>query len=51
MNAANVERAVVPIEPGRVMDARIGSNGSLHNAGVEPLQAYVLTITSDAPLP
>jgi hypothetical protein len=51
VNAPNVERAVVPLDPIRVMDARIGSNGSLHNAGDEPLEAYVLTVTSDAPLP
>jgi hypothetical protein len=51
VNAPNVERAVVPLDPDRVMDARIGSNGSLYNAGEEPLEAYVLTVTSDAALP
>lgn len=51
VNAPNVDRAVVPIDPDRVMDARIGSNGSLHNAGDDPLEAYVLTISSNAPLP
>jgi mannose-6-phosphate isomerase-like protein (cupin superfamily) len=51
VNAPDVERAVVPVDPDRVMDARIGSNGSLHNAGDEPLQAYVLTVTSGALLP
>jgi hypothetical protein len=51
VSALNVERVVVPIDPDRVMDARIGSNGSLRNGGGEPLEAYVLSVTSGAPLP
>ena len=51
VDAPNVERAVVPTDPSRVMDARIGSNGSLHNGGDEPLTAYVLTVTSGAQVP
>jgi hypothetical protein len=51
VDAPNVERAVVPTDPSRVMDARIGSNGSLHNGGDEPLTAYVLTVTSGALVP
>jgi hypothetical protein len=50
MDAVNVDREVVPLDPGRVMDTRIGSNGSLQNAGDEPLEAYVLTVTSGAPV-
>jgi len=51
LDAANVDREVVSLDPGRVMDTRIGSNGSLQNAGNEPLEAYVLTVTSGAPVP
>jgi mannose-6-phosphate isomerase-like protein (cupin superfamily) len=51
LDAANVDREVVPLDPVRVMDARIGSNGSLRNAGDEPLEAYVLTVTSGTPVP
>jgi mannose-6-phosphate isomerase-like protein (cupin superfamily) len=51
LDAANVDREVVPLDPGQVMDTRIGSNGSLRNAGDEPLEAYVLTVTSGAPVP
>jgi hypothetical protein len=42
---------VTPVDPDRIMDARTGSNGSLRNAGDEPLGAYVLTVTSGAPVP
>jgi len=51
VDSPTVERFMVPVDPDRVMDARIGSGGSLHNAGDEPLEAYVLTFTSDAPVP
>jgi hypothetical protein len=32
-DAANVDRAIVPLDPGQVMDTRIGSNGPLRYAG------------------
>jgi hypothetical protein len=46
-----IEQIAIPVDPDRVMDARTTSNGSLRNAGDEPLAAYVLTVTSSAPDP
>jgi hypothetical protein len=51
VDSTTTESFKVPTDSDRVMDARIGSSGSLHNAGDEPLETYVLTVTSDAPLP
>jgi len=51
IDAPTTERFIAPVDPDRMMDARIGSHGSLRNARVEPLRAYVLAITFDAALP
>jgi hypothetical protein len=45
---AEIESIIDLVDPDRVMDARVGSTGSLRNAGDEPLEAYVLTMSSDA---
>ena len=46
-DAPTVEQFAAPVDPERIMDARIGSHGALTNAGDEPLEAYVLTVTSE----
>jgi hypothetical protein len=43
-----IQQFPAPVDPDRIMDARIGSHGALTNAGEEPLEAYVLTVTSGA---
>ena len=47
-DAPDVEQIAIPVDPDRVMDARSSSDGALRNAGDEPLEAYVLTVTSRA---
>lgn len=47
-NAADAKRVFAALDPDRVTDLRIGSNGTARNAGDEPLEVYVVTVVSPA---
>jgi DNA-binding beta-propeller fold protein YncE/mannose-6-phosphate isomerase-like protein (cupin superfamily) len=43
-DAPDAKRVLAALDPDRVTDMRIGSDGSVRNAGDEPLEVYVLTV-------
>jgi hypothetical protein len=46
--SAETHQVVSTRDPQRAFDMRTGTNGAVRNAGAEPLELYVLTVTSGA---
>jgi hypothetical protein len=46
--SGETHQVVSTLDPQRAFDMRTGTNGAVRNAGDEPLEVYVLTVTSGA---